>query len=142
MILRFLLYGLAGWCIEISWTGFFSAITGNLSMRGQTYLWMLPIYGMGILLEPIHDRIRRYPLLLRGGVWVILIFSIEYISGWILRASLGACPWDYSGSPYSVHGLIRLDYILPWFGVGLMFERLHDYLDRIMTILSNKTIIK
>jgi uncharacterized membrane protein len=142
MILRFLLYGLAGWCIEISWTGLFAVLGGNISMQGFTYLWMLPIYGMGVFLEPIHHRIKNYPLVLRGGVWVILIFIIEYFSGWLLARTTGSCPWDYTGAtPYSLNGYIRLDYALPWFMVGLLFERLHNFLDYFIGLVNvNKNI--
>jgi len=73
-------------------------LRGDWSLAGKTYLWMLPIYGLGVLLEPIHDYI----------------------------------PWDYSGkTPYSVLGLIRLDYAPAWFVLGLLFERLHDWLKKI-----------
>jgi len=133
MIYRFFLYGFAGWCIEIFWTGLGTALKGSIDMKGFTYIWMLPIYGMGVFMEPIHDKIRRYPLLVRGGVWVLIIFTIEYLSGWLLSVTTGACPWDYTGNtPYSVNGYIRLDYALPWFGVGIIFEHIHDYLDNLI----------
>ena len=39
----FLLCGLAGWCIEVLWTGLHSALSGELTMTGKTSLLMFPI---------------------------------------------------------------------------------------------------
>ena len=128
MSIRFVIYGLAGWCTEIFWTGLGSLLRGNVKLQGWTYLWMFPIYGLAIFLEPIHDKIRYWPIILRGGVYTLLIFSIEYTTGWILKSVTGVCPWDYSRSPFSINGFIRLDYAPAWFVAGLLFERLHDVL--------------
>ncbi|WP_110940385.1 putative ABC transporter permease [Geosporobacter subterraneus] len=132
MIIRFVIYGFLGWCIEIFWTGMGAALTGDRRFRGYTYLWMFPIYGSAVFLESLHDRIFHWPILVRGGVWVLAIYTIEYASGWFLRSALGECPWDYSGAKYAVKGLIRLDYAPAWFIAGLLFERIHLFLDRIL----------
>ena len=59
---------------------------------------------------------------------MILIFAIEYSSGWLIRNITGVVPWSYNGI-FSVDHLIRLDYGPAWFAVGLIFERVHDFLD-------------
>lgn len=128
MVFRFIIYGLSGWCTEIFWTGLGSLLRGDVTLRGWTYIWMFPIYGLAIFLEPVHNKIRNLPVFVRGGVYTLLIFSVEYISGWILKLSTGACPWDYSGQLFSINGFIRLDYAPAWFAAGLLFERLHDLL--------------
>jgi uncharacterized membrane protein len=128
---RFILYGLAGWCTEIFWTGLGSLINGDAKLQGWTYIWMFPIYGMAVFLEPIHNRIRSWPVVLRGGVYTVLIFLAEYSTGWLLKTITGVCPWDYSGHLFSVGGFIRLDYAPAWFAAGLLFEKLHDTLDRV-----------
>ena len=125
MIIRFLIYGFAGWCTEIFWTGLGSLLRGDPKLRGWTYLWMFPIYGMAISLEPIHNTIRNWPLLLRGSIYTIIIFIIEYISGWFLKTIIGICPWDYSHNRFSINGFIRLDYAPAWFVAGLIFEQLN-----------------
>jgi len=124
---RFIIYGLLGWCIEVFWTGFGSLFNGNIELPGKTYIWMFPIYGLAVLLEPIHNRIRQWPVILRGGIYVVFIFIIEYATGLLLREFLGACPWNYDSS-YAVDGLIRLDYTPAWFVAGLLFEKIHDKL--------------
>lgn len=128
---RFLVYGLIGWCLEVFWTGLGSLYSGDIKLSGSTYIWMFPIYGLAVFLQPIHDRIRHWPVILRGGVYSILILSIEFFSGLLLRVVIGVCPWNYGNSPYSFYGIIRWDYIVVWFFAGLLFERLHDFLDRI-----------
>lgn len=111
------------------WTGLGALLRGNLNMPGFSYLWMFPIYGSAVILEPVHEHIRVLPWYIRGIIWMMVIFSIEYVSGWLIRQSIGTVPWDYSGSsPYALSGLIRLDYAPVWFGVGLLFEKAHDYL--------------
>ncbi|MBZ4653509.1 MAG: hypothetical protein JG781_848 [Peptococcaceae bacterium] len=132
MIMRFVIYGIIGWALEIFWTGMGALFSGNWQLPGFTYLWMFPIYGLAVLLEPLHDEIGNWPWYIRGLVWVVIIFAIEYTTGWLLGMILGRCPWDYSGTtPFHVRGLIRLDYAPAWFIAGLLFERLHRTLDKI-----------
>ncbi len=127
---RFLLYGLLGWTMEIVWTGFGSLIRGDFRLQGVSYLWMFPIYGLAVYLEPVHDRIRNFAWSIRGLIWTGIIFSIEFLAGLLLKVTVGIVPWDYSGSFYSVAGLIRLDYAPVWFTVGLIFERVHDFIKK------------
>lgn len=143
MIKRFIIYGFIGWIIEIIFTGTGSLLRGSLSLTGYTYLWMFPIYGMAVFFEPMHDRIRSAPWLVRGTVWVSLIFCIEYLSGWLIRSVIGFCPWDYSGwSAYAVDGLIRLDFWPFWFAAGLGFEKIHDFLDSLPTSHESPVLFK
>jgi uncharacterized membrane protein len=128
---RFVLYGCVGWCVEVFWTGLGSLFQGDIMLKSRTYIWMLPIYGLAIFIEPVHDRMRHWPIIVRGGVYGILILLIEFSTGMFLKLLLGACPWDYSGNPFSVYGVIRLDYFVVWSFAGLLFERIHNELDKI-----------
>lgn len=129
---KFLIYGLIGWIAEVIFTGTGSLLAGSMRLTAYTYLWMFPIYGLAVFMEPVHEHIRSSPWVVRGIIWAGLIFTIEYFSGWILELTLGFCPWDYSAfSPYSVDGFIRLDFFPVWFIAGLIFEKIHDYLDSI-----------
>lgn len=125
---RFIIYGLAGLVAETLFTGLDSLLKGDLTMRAFTYIWMFPIYGLMVLLEPVYDLVRKWPMVLRGGVYTIIIFGIEYTTGWIIRELIGVCPWDYGIGPYSIDGLITLRFIPVWFVGGLLFEKLHDLL--------------
>jgi uncharacterized membrane protein len=134
MGIKFIIYGLIGWIMEVIWTGSGSLLTMDFSLTSHTSLWMLFIYGCAVLLEPVHNKIRSVNWFLRGMLYMILIFSIEYISGWLLREIIGVCPWDYSQNTYNIDGLIRLDYAPAWFFAGLLFERMHDFLDKILKL--------
>ncbi|MDD3890010.1 MAG: hypothetical protein PHR65_08830, partial [Syntrophomonadaceae bacterium] len=93
MLTRFIIYGMVGWVTEVVFTGTASLISGSILLSGYTYLWMFPIYGMAIFLEPLHDQIRTSPWLIRGLIWTAAIFMIEYLSGWVLKNLIGICPW-------------------------------------------------
>lgn len=128
MFKRFLIYGLLGWNIEVIWTGLYSLTTGDVNLVGSTSLWMFLIYGSAaFVLEPVHDRIRSWRWPLRGLIWLILIWTMEYGAGFVLREFLGVTPWYYDGK-YAIDGLVRLDYAPAWFVVGLLFEKAHDIL--------------
>ena len=129
---HYFIYGAAGLLIEIFWTGMGSLLSGNLALTGHTYLWMFFIYGLAVFLEPIHDLIRSKSMLIRGFIWVTLIYAIEFSTGLFLKLLIGYCPWDYSNATsLTILGLIRFDYAPAWFIAGIMFEKLHDKLDQI-----------
>jgi uncharacterized membrane protein len=128
---RFVIYGCLGWCLEIIWTGLGSLFTGDVCLTARTYLWMFPIYGLAILFEPVHDAISPQPLWVRGMLWMVLFFAVEYLTGWILRDTIGATPWDYSQHFFNIQGVIRLDYAPVWFVAGLLFEKIHNWLDQV-----------
>ncbi|MBS4539782.1 hypothetical protein GOQ27_15010 [Clostridium sp. D2Q-11] len=136
MIIKFVMYGLIGLLIEVFFTGIGSLISNDFTLIGHTYIWMFFIYGSAVFLERIHDIIRDKNFIIRGGVWSVIIFSIEFVTGFLLHKIIGVCPWDYSGnSPYTILGYIRLDYLPFWFVLGLLFEQLHDYIDNFMITL-------
>lgn len=113
-MIRFICYGLLGWCFEIVWTGAAMKISGDVkdwSLRGHTYLWMFPIYGLiSPLFEPSHNFLRRWFWLIRAIIYGAGFLAVEYLTGWLLRETTGSCPWDYhSQTTWHVQGLIRLD---------------------------------
>lgn len=134
--------GIAGWCLEILFTSVDSIRAGDFRLMGRTSLIMFPIYGMGALLLPISRLVDSWlagdeeieaekesrwvqagRTLRHGLIYMVLIFTAEYITG-IWLTALGICPWDYSAMPDNVHGVIRLKFAPLWFGTGLLFELL------------------
>ena len=115
--------GVAGWCFEIFWTGLGSMLSLDRTLTGTTSLLMFPIYGLAACFKPIYNFLKNRSAIFRGGVYTILIFTAEYCFGSLLRV-FGMCPWDYTGTKYNVHGLIRLDYAPAWFFAGLIMERI------------------
>ncbi len=134
MAKRFFIYGLLGWIMEILWTGFLSAMAGDWRLMSTTYMWMFPIYGLAVFLEPLHNHIREWSWWIRGALWVSAIWLIEFSAGLLIQSIAGTIPWDYTKSPWQVAGLIRIDMAPLWFLVGLLFERLHDYLVQVIKI--------
>lgn len=125
---RFLIYGISGLVVEVIYTGMASLFRGDLSMQGFTFLVMIPIYGLFVFLEPIHDYLRPSSWFIRGMVYLLTIWTIEYSSGLIFASLLGHCPWSYC-DPLNVNGYITWRMAPEWFLVGLGFELLHDFLD-------------
>ncbi len=138
MLINYIIYGLLGLLLETIWTGLGSLLSGNYKLTGYTYLWMFFIYGLGIIFEPIHDRIRNKNFLIRGLIWAFLIFAVEFTTGYLLELLIGSCPWNYGrDTKYSLYGYIRLDFLPIWFVVGLAFEKLHDLIDNYKMRLFN-----
>ena len=121
---RFIVYGLMGWCIEVFWTGMCSLIYRDVTLASQTSLWMFPIYSLMVFIEPIYGLIKKQHIILRGCIYVICIYTVEYFSGLLLLSVFGSTPWDYSHAKYNINGLIRLDYAPAWLAAGLLFEKL------------------
>jgi uncharacterized membrane protein len=69
---------------------------------------------------------------LRGLVYLLGIWLVEFSVGWLLRKLTGKCPWDYSNFPGNIRGIITLEYAPVWFIFGLGFERVHDALVKLM----------
>lgn len=130
MLIRFVLYGLGGWCGEV----IFTALTDSLPKRdwrlvGTTYLWMFPIYGsLVVFYEPVHNLIRDYPVLIRALIWSLGFTTVELISGWLIEKITGSCPWDYTGKRFAINPYIRWDFFLVWALIGLALEPVHDFL--------------
>lgn len=126
MFKRFVLYGCAGWILEVLFTGTASAIVRkDKGATARTYLWMHPIYGgAALLLEWMSGAMKpKLPLPVRALAAVPVIFGVEYLSGWLLCRALGKCPWDYSANArYHLDGYIRLDYAPAWYAAALGFE--------------------
>lgn len=139
MLIRFFIYGLLGWCWEVVWTAVTEKAWGkqrDWRLAGHTYLWMFPTYGLlAPLGEPIHNFMRAHFWLLRGLVYLLGIWIVEYVTGWLLRKLTGKCPWDYSNFPWNFQGIVTLEYAPVWFVFGLAFERVHDALVKLTPAL-------
>lgn len=137
MLTRFVIYGLLGWNMEVFWTGLMSGLSGNPRLAAHTYLWMFPIYGLAVLLEPLHEKIRCLRWYLRGMIWMLIIWAVEFTTGGLLRMLVGTSPWIYREG-WQIYGLIRLDMAPLWFAAGLLFERIHDRLTKSGLPIGNK----
>ena len=133
---RFLIYGFAGLCLEVLFTSVTSQLDGGADARlqGWSYLWMHPIWGIAFLICDVLGNWldqRRVPWLFRAPMYVLICFALEIVSGSLIRAWIGATPWDYSQARWNVDGLIRLDYAPLWALCGLGGERFARVLRRV-----------
>lgn len=136
---RFLFYGLLGCFVEICWTtGKYIVSPGasdvkrkRIHLKGETYVWMFPIYAFGLfyIFETLYIMSYFYPFYIRGTLYATVCLAIEYMFGYILYKTIGSCPWDYSDSKFSFHGFIRWDYGPVWGVGGLLLEQLYHMLE-------------
>ena len=122
---NFIRCGTLGWCLEIFWTGLHTLQTQDYRLMGHSSLWMFPIYGMAACISPISKLLqeKKMPLFARGIIYTAGIFLAEYGTGFILK-KFNICPWDYTGCPGNIQGLIRLDYAPVWFCTGILYEKI------------------
>lgn len=132
LLSQMLVWGAIGLLIEVIFTGLHSLIIErNKKATGVTYLWMLPIYGVsGELLATLRSLIHN------GWVFVpvaiLLIYVLEFSTGWALRKILGRCPWDYGPARFGIMGLVRLDYLPFWCVVAIGFDQICDKIGQII----------
>lgn len=128
-MLRFTVFAAVGVALEVVFTALLDYHdTGNVRLMGQSYVWMLPIYGsIPFALDAVYPRVRSVSIPWRIIIYVALILAGEYLSGWALKTFVGMCPWEpgYRGKPWAVHGLMRLDYAPAWAVAALIFETLY-----------------
>ena len=120
------LFGVLGLGLEIIFTAVLDAKKDHQRhLWGYSSLWYLPLYMMApIVLELSADMISPLPFLARGLIYMIAIFSCEFVAMYALRKLLGASPSEanYKLSRWNICGLIRLDYAPAMFLMGLRFE--------------------
>lgn len=146
---RFILYGFLGFIFEV----FFTAVSDLISPQflcswnvhtqnhitntrpdwrakrdvrlvGYSFLWMFPVYGLLVFLEPVSYLIQNWPWFLRGLFYGVSFSSVEALTGWLIKKISGRCPWDYSYHRLSIAGYTRYDFVLVWFITGLFLEAL------------------
>ena len=120
---KFLICGLNGWCMEILFTAFDSFRRRELKLMGRTSIWMFPIYGTAVLIQPVYRIIYKLPVLLRAFIYSTCFSTVEFLSGSFLKKHR-ICPWDYSRAKSNINGVIRLDYLPCWMVAGLIYERI------------------
>ena len=120
---KFIICGLAGWCIEVAFTSANAVLKKDKKMMGQTSAWMFPIYGMAAGIDDISPKIAHWSPLRRGLLYGSAIMTAEYVTGSLLTR-LDVCPWSYKGCKYAIKDVVRLDYLPFWMAAGLLYEKL------------------
>lgn len=119
----FVIYGCMGWVYE---TIYCIVKSGKWENRGFLYGPMCPIYGVGALgISAVYEYFRPED----GGAlvwWQVFLVSVfgsmvlEYFTSWLLEKLFHAYWWDYSDSPFNIHGRICLPASLGFGVAGLI----------------------
>ena len=128
------IHALAYTCIGVTGEVIYTAIKAliyqkDLRLQGYTQIWVMPMYALGsvFIFEPLHLAIVDWNIAIRFLVYALLIFTLEYIFGFLYKQITGSCPWEYKGK-CNLHGYINLPHFPAWGAVGLLFELVHNYL--------------
>lgn len=129
MTMQFVLCGTLGWIAEVVFTGVTDPFKNKrFSLTSTTYIWMFPIYGLlAFLYPPLYRIIGGYEWFIRGFIYMLVLFLIEYITGWILKKATGDFVKQYT-SRFNLHGLIQLSHAPVWFFAGLGFEKIYPFI--------------
>jgi len=136
-IIAFMLFGMLGVTVEVCYTAIVGLMdmwgseTLNFSLKGVSYIWMIPIYGSASFLFPLGYRIiKEWPRLLRYFMYALGILVVEFITGFALEQLTGRCPWEYQ-TGWHIAGYIRLDYLPLWMMFGAALEEFHRLVERL-----------
>lgn len=137
-LLLFLSFGCLGITTEI----FFTAIMDNLiaynqgqdvdvGLTGHSYAWMFFIYGFGVLaFKPIYNLLNSKPLIVRLLLYAICIVIVEFMTGFLLDAIIGECPWHYTEGIHLM-GFARIDYIPFWMIFVFFMEKVYLFINNL-----------
>lgn len=130
VIFFYILFGILGVALEVFG---FSILNfrrkKDKSLKGYSSLWMFFIYGMFyFILLLVTTYFLKYNFLIRGLIYIVLIYTLEFSSGYILK-KFHALPWNYSHKHrHHLKGLICLEFAPVWFIEGLIAEMIYLYL--------------
>lgn len=133
MIVFFVCFGMTS---EVFFTAFLSLYTGVainnkplIALAGTTYVWMAFIYALiPVLGFFFYDKVKNIPFYFRLPMYVVILYAVEFTSGYILRATTGSCPWEYK-TGWNIMGLIQLEYFPAWLFFVWMVERLYVFVN-------------
>ena len=98
-------------------------------LKGETYLWMLPVYAAVPFIYVFIERI--LPNLVwwqKGFVYMIAFYLLELIAGLIIKALVGVSPWNYKNYRFHFMEVICLEYAPVWFNYGIIGEMYYEFL--------------
>ncbi len=139
MLIRFVLYGLLGWCVALVWSAVGERLRGkqrDWRLLGHASRWLFPRFGLlAPLYEPVHEIFRPWHWFMRGTFYGMGFWAVEFAAGWLLRRVTGACPWDRSHLRGNLQGILAWEYGPVWFAFGLALEPVHDFFLRLTPAL-------
>jgi hypothetical protein len=135
--------------IEFVFTAARSLLKGNLKLTASTYGWMPPIYGATVVvLHAVHEYV-HLPTMLQAGLYTGVFFGAEAVSGLAIKhltAAIqarwprfhggGVVPWEYEKSAWAPGGLVNFKYLPYWYILGLCFDPIADFFQRVAVFLA------
>jgi len=137
LLIVFVLGSLLGKAIEITWRSFRA---GRIVHNGFCAGPYSPIYGVGSLLGL---TIASFPTLIwwRLVIFVLVITSLELITGLALEKFYHTRLWDYSKDWMNYKGLICPLYTMLWSLLGMVFLFvIYPYLPKIINTVESSEI--
>ena len=128
--MRALFYLMVGVTGEIFYTSIKALILKrDLRLQGYTQLWVMPMYALGgvFIFEKIHIDMAGWFVGIRFLIYALVIFTLEFIVGFLAEKIIGECPWKYEGR-WNIGTYINLPHLPFWGAAGLIFELVHNYL--------------
>lgn len=136
-ILFFATYSFLGWIVE---TIFASINQGKFINRGFLTSFFCPIYGFGAIMviksstlvnNVLDDYFKSFIMSILFSI--ILVTTLEYITGFLLEKIFDCKWWDYSDNIGNLHGYICIKYSLLWgFFAFILVKNAHPIISKIV----------
>jgi hypothetical protein len=125
-LVLFLIFSFFGVGIEVIFSSIHDYVRNkDISLKGRSYLWMFPLYGIwGLVIGPLYNLIEVIPFILRGFIYLAVIFAGELSYGYLLKLIIKKCPWEYKGR-WTIKGVINLLYLPFWLIFGYISEMIY-----------------
>jgi uncharacterized membrane protein/HD superfamily phosphodiesterase len=122
LVIFFVIFSIAGWCIELVYR---SVYNHKLVNPGLLYGPYLPIYGAGaVIIVSSYNYIRGFPLYIQILIFALLITILEYSAGLFTEIFYGIRLWNYEDERFNIKGRICLKYSLLWTGLSLILIKI------------------
>lgn len=125
-LVLFLIFSFFGVGIEVIFSSIHDYVRNkDISLKGRSYLWMFPLYGIwGLAIGPLYNLIEVIPFILRGFIYLAVIFAGELSYGYLLKLIIKKCPWEYKGR-WTIKGVVNLLYLPFWLIFGYISEMIY-----------------
>lgn len=135
LVLLSCIFACIGITTEIFFTAFYDVAKAimagnkpNWSLTGTTYVWMFFIYALiPLFAHFVLTPLKKLNIFIKAFIGVLIIYIVEFSSGWALEKLTGKCPWEYTEG-YHFMGYIRFDYAPAWFLFALMIILIFEML--------------
>lgn len=138
LIFIVLIFSFIGVGLEVFWTSIIDYVkTRNPRLEGKSYFWVFFVYGIvPFVYLIVLNWFGSTSIFVRGILYMILFYLLEFISGYTLKIIFGVSPWNYSGYKINLFGkkiksdflgVICLNYLPVWYIYGILGEFLFKF---------------